>query len=213
MEIANAGPVDAELHADLARSGVDHRARNNQRVYAAAAIKVEILEPGLLRGLSAGSGSQDDRGSFAEFRRELRAGIGGSFARGDHRKLRESIEMILPASEEMSARIVTADFRGIVKPKSGRIDRGDLANRGSAALERTPRFLQIESRGADDANAGDCDSAIRHPLVRRRRRGSGGAAVVRVHELANSLDDVVDGANVPRIVVGNGDVELALELK
>ncbi len=68
-------PAQAEVHRDMARSGVGHRLGNGQRMDAATSLYPQVLESRFDRRLPAHGRAADDRRPLAQLRREFDAGI------------------------------------------------------------------------------------------------------------------------------------------
>ncbi len=104
---------------------------------------VEIHVAGILRDLAAAAAAADDRRFFAEVRSELDARIGDGFAGGNHRELREAVEMIGATALEIFRGIVIAHFGAVLEAQKGRINGSYWADGGDAAAYRGPRIGHI----------------------------------------------------------------------
>src|SRR5262249_26314948 len=102
--------LEPEIHGDLTDGGVDHPARNRQRVHARRILPIE-LEVGFIdRVLSAG-GVADDGGSLdRKFLGDLQLRITHRRARRDDRELREPIEQVRPLRIEVLGWIEIEDL-------------------------------------------------------------------------------------------------------
>jgi hypothetical protein len=124
-------------------------------MYAWLAVLVEIEKTRVFRGLTSDAGAGNDGRLLAHLISEIDAGVRDGFAGGDYCKLREAVKKIGVSRAEVLARIVTADFRAILKTQLGNVNRGEVGYAALSGAQAIPELDGIASQGGNHSQPGD----------------------------------------------------------
>ncbi len=197
-------PGDAELHRNVAGPRVGHRLGDGQRVYPIGPLLINFHEPGVFGGLPAHARPRDDRRSLAQFRRPLHSGVFHGLARGNHRELREAVHEVRAPVVEVRLVSVVLDLGAVLKTQARGVGGFNLPDAAAPFAQRLGEFGGIAAQRTDGACAGDHDASHRLIAGWRVRAFCG-------HQPFHAGTHIADVAHAAHFLVGNADIELALE--
>jgi len=150
--------LDAELHGDVAGSGVGHAKRDGERVDAVAIVDVELAVANLFGRAAADAGAGDNRSLLTHGGCQLEAGLGHRFLRRDDSELREAVHEADVFGGQVIFGNEAFDVGGVLEADLIEIRRVDGVDAAGAGDEGAPEGIACEADRADDADAGDDDA-------------------------------------------------------